>query len=149
MILQLDDKYRIVSDEHNFTLQRKANPKKNPRKRKKALEASDQWRNVVMVGAGDVPGPAGARARLVERILHGLNHDGVLTHAEVVVAAPHDHVAGPALAAQHGVRELIGAARQIREHAIAALFFKGLDLAREEFFVEHGANYYDRPRTRL
>ncbi len=46
MILQLDDKYRIVSDEHNFTLQRKANPKKNPRKHKKAQEASDQWRNI-------------------------------------------------------------------------------------------------------
>ena len=46
MILQLDDNYRIVSDEHNFTLQRKANPKKNPRKRKKAQEAGDQWRNI-------------------------------------------------------------------------------------------------------
>ena len=46
MILQLDDKYRIVSDEHNFTLQRKADPKKNPRKGKKAKEAGDQWRNI-------------------------------------------------------------------------------------------------------
>ena len=46
MILQLDDNYRIVSDEHNFTFQRKANPKKNPRKRKKAQEAGDQWRNI-------------------------------------------------------------------------------------------------------
>ena len=46
MILQLDDNYRIVSDEHNFILQRKANPKKNPRKCKKAQEAGDQWRNI-------------------------------------------------------------------------------------------------------
>ena len=46
MILQLDDKYRIVSDEHNFILQRKADPKKNPRKGKKAKAASDQWKNL-------------------------------------------------------------------------------------------------------
>ncbi len=44
MILQLDDKYRIVSDEHNFILQRKSDPKKNPRKGKKAKAATDQWK---------------------------------------------------------------------------------------------------------
>ncbi len=46
MSLQLDDKYRIVSDEHNFTLQRKANPKKNPRKGKKATKTTDPWKNI-------------------------------------------------------------------------------------------------------
>ena len=46
MILQIDDNYRIVSDEHNFTLQRKANPKKNPRKSKKEKEATDPWKNI-------------------------------------------------------------------------------------------------------
>ena len=46
MILQLDDNYRIVSDEHNFTLQRKSDPKKNPRKGKWAQEAGDQWKNI-------------------------------------------------------------------------------------------------------
>jgi len=46
MILQLDDNYQIVSDEHNFTLQRKADPKKNPRKGKRAQEAGDQWKNI-------------------------------------------------------------------------------------------------------
>jgi len=46
MILQLDNNYRIVSDERNFTLQRKANPKKNPRKGKKAKAATDQWKNL-------------------------------------------------------------------------------------------------------
>ena len=40
MILQLEDNYRIVSDEHNFTLQRKSDPKKNPRKGKKAKAAT-------------------------------------------------------------------------------------------------------------
>ncbi len=46
MILQLDDKYRIVSDERNFILQRKTDPKKNPRKGKKAKAASEQWKNI-------------------------------------------------------------------------------------------------------
>ena len=46
MILKLDDNYRIVSDEHNFTLQRKSDPKKNPRKGKRAQEATGQWKNL-------------------------------------------------------------------------------------------------------
>ena len=46
MILQLDDNYRIVSDEHNFILQRKADPNKNPRKGKKARKAPEQWKNL-------------------------------------------------------------------------------------------------------
>ncbi len=46
MILPLDDNYRIVSDEHNFILQRKVDPNKNPRKGKRAQEASDQWKNI-------------------------------------------------------------------------------------------------------
>ncbi|MCH8017888.1 MAG: hypothetical protein IH917_14840 [Acidobacteria bacterium] len=46
MILQLDENYRIISDERNFILQRKSDPKKNPRKSKKAKAASDQWKNL-------------------------------------------------------------------------------------------------------
>ena len=46
MILQLDDNYRIVSDEHNFILQRKSDPEKNPRKNRKVKEATDQWKNL-------------------------------------------------------------------------------------------------------
>jgi len=46
MILQLDENYRIVSDEHNFILQRKADPKKNPRKGKKPKAATTQWKNL-------------------------------------------------------------------------------------------------------
>ena len=46
MTLQIDDKYRVVSDEHNFILQRKADPKKDRRKRKKAKQITDQWKNI-------------------------------------------------------------------------------------------------------
>ena len=46
MILQLDDSYRIVSDEHNFILQKKTDPQKDPRKGRNAKEATDQWKNL-------------------------------------------------------------------------------------------------------
>ena len=46
MILQLDNKYRIVSDEHNFILQRKSDPKKNPRGGKKANTSAEKWKNI-------------------------------------------------------------------------------------------------------
>ena len=46
MILQLDDKYRIFCDEHNFILQRKTDPDKNPRKSRKPKETTDQWKNL-------------------------------------------------------------------------------------------------------
>ena len=44
MILQLDDNYRIASDERNFILQGKADPKKNQRSGQKNKEAADQWK---------------------------------------------------------------------------------------------------------
>jgi len=46
MILQLEDNYRIVSDEHNFILQKKTDPKKNPRKDRKATKTTDPWKNI-------------------------------------------------------------------------------------------------------
>ncbi len=46
MILQIDDKHRIVSDEHTLILQRKAGPKKDRRKRKKAKQITDHWNNI-------------------------------------------------------------------------------------------------------
>jgi len=45
MILPIDDNYRIVSDEHNFILQKKMDPEKNPRKGKRAKSA-EKWKNI-------------------------------------------------------------------------------------------------------
>ena len=44
MILQLDDNYRIVSDEHNFILQKKTDPEKDPRNGRNDKETTDQWK---------------------------------------------------------------------------------------------------------
>lgn len=46
MILQIDDNYRIVTDEYNFILQRKMDPKKNPRKGKKAKTSAEKWKSI-------------------------------------------------------------------------------------------------------
>ena len=46
MILQLNENYRIVSDEHNFILQKKTDPEKDPRKGRKFKEATNQWKNL-------------------------------------------------------------------------------------------------------
>jgi len=46
MILQLDNNYRIATDEYNFILQRKMDPEKNPRKGKKANPSAEKWKNI-------------------------------------------------------------------------------------------------------
>ena len=46
MILQFDDNYRIVSDERNLIPQKMTDPQKDPRKGRKAKEATDQWKNL-------------------------------------------------------------------------------------------------------
>ncbi len=46
MILQLDDNYRIVTDEQSFILQRKMDPEKNPRRGKKAKTSAERWKSI-------------------------------------------------------------------------------------------------------
>ncbi len=47
MILDLDEKHRIVSDEYNFTLQKRTDPKRGPNTRKgKKLKKTGGWKDV-------------------------------------------------------------------------------------------------------
>ncbi len=46
MILQLDNNYRIATDEYNFILQRKMDPEKNPRKGKGARTSAEKWKSI-------------------------------------------------------------------------------------------------------
>ena len=46
MVLQIDDNYRIATDEYNFILQRKMDPEKNPRKGKRAETSAEKWKNI-------------------------------------------------------------------------------------------------------
>ena len=47
MILNLDEKYRIVSDEYNFILQKRTDPSRGPNTRKgKKLKKCGGWKDV-------------------------------------------------------------------------------------------------------
>jgi len=47
MNLNLDDRYRIVSDEYNFILQKRTDPRQGPNTRKgKKLNKTGGWKNV-------------------------------------------------------------------------------------------------------
>jgi len=47
MILDLDEKYRIVSDEYNFILQKRTDPRRGPNTRKgKKLKKCGGWKDV-------------------------------------------------------------------------------------------------------
>src|SRR2546421_160029 len=60
-----------------------------------------------MVGAGDIAGATGAGTHAGGGFDHGADHLGVLAHAEVIVGAPHDHVAGAVRRMPDGAREAI------------------------------------------
>ena len=44
--------------------------------------------HVIVVGAGNVAGSAGAGAATVECLVHGVEHAGMLSHAQIIVGAP-------------------------------------------------------------
>ena len=102
-------------------------------RRQLALEGGVQ-----RVGAGDVARAAGARALRVDRLAHRFDNRRMLTHGEVVVAAPHGDVARRlALAMQARAREGADDALQLGEHAVAAFVVQTAKVAREKCLVIH------------
>ena len=76
--------------------------------------------HVTMVRPRDVAGTPGPGTIALEGRLHGLQDACVLAHAEIVVAAPHHHLAHPAVGGVvEGCREGAGAALEVGEDAIA------------------------------
>ena len=71
-------------------------------------------------GAGDVARAARARSDALEGLGHGLQHDGMLAHAEVVVGAPDRHVDRAVGAVPGGAGEVPAVALDIGEDAVAA-----------------------------
>ena len=94
--------------------------------------------HVVVVGAGDIAGAAGAGAAAVQRLVHGLDHARVLPHAQVVVGAPHGDRRLAALAVVRRLREVAGVAFQVREHPVVALPTQPVELLAEDGIVIHG-----------
>ena len=79
---------------------------------------------MVMGGAGNVAGAAGAGAGLVEGLMHGFEHDRILTLADIIVGAPDGDFAFAAGAREGGLRESALNALEIGEDAIAAFLLQ-------------------------
>ena len=94
--------------------------------------------DVIVGGAGDVAGAAGAGADRVDRLVHGREHGGMLAHAEIVVRAPD----GDGMALLVGLEVLGGgklapAALQVGEDAVAPFAMQRLEMLSEQLFVVH------------
>ena len=82
------------------------------------------------------PAPAPMRAR---RLDHGVDHRLVLAHAEIVVGAPHDDLAGARFGAPDGVREAAGDPLQVGENAVAVLGVERGDRLTKDRLIVHQA----------
>ena len=94
--------------------------------------------DVIVVGAGDVARAAGTGTTFVDRLVHCLGHDLALSHAEIVVGAPHGDVVLPLRSMPHGGRKGAALALQLGEHPVVALFAQSVQGASEMLFKIHG-----------
>ena len=77
--------------------------------------------HMVVRGAGDVARATRAGADIVNRLLHGAGDTGALPHTQIIVRAPHRHVAHAAISgAETRLREFALLAQQISKDAVAA-----------------------------
>ncbi len=90
-----------------------------------------------VVGAGDVAGAAGADAHPPRRLGHGGEHRLVLAHAEIVVGAPDDDLAGLFPVPPQGVGEAAGDPFKVGEDAIAPLGVERGNRLREDRLIVH------------
>ena len=93
--------------------------------------------DVIMGGARDIAGAAGARADGVDRLMHGVAHDWVLTHAEIIVRAPHGHLAGAGFGEMLGRGIGSATALQVGEDPIAAFLMQRIEMLVEAILVVH------------
>ena len=100
---------------------------------------------VIMGIAADVAGSARAGADLVQRRLHRLDDGGMLAHAEIVVGAPDGDRLGAVAAEAVGVGEAALGAKDVDEHAVAALVVKAVDRGSEDAVVVQGHRSLARP----
>ena len=103
--------------------------------------------HVVVVRSGDVAGAAGACAAALDRLVHCLQHGGVLAHAEIVVRAPDRDFRGSFAVVARGAGEAAAVPLQIGEHAVVSFTHQGAELVPEEAFVIH--HHLDRSSPRI
>ena len=86
--------------------------------------------------AGNVAGAAGAGADRAKPLLHCGQHRRVLSHAEIVVRAPHRHLGADAVVESAG--EAAAAPFEIGKDPISALGVQRIETLSEEALVIHG-----------
>jgi hypothetical protein len=90
---------------------------------------------VHMTVAGDIAGSPGARADRAQCLLYRREDRGVLSHAEIIVRAPHRHLSADAVTI--GARKAAAAPLEIGEDAIPSLGAQRVKTLFEEAFVIH------------
>ena len=90
-----------------------------------------------MIGAGDISRPAGADAHAGRGRDHGVDHCGMLAHAEVVVGAPDHDIARTLRRMPDRMRELTCDALDIDEYAIASLIPEPGEPSVKKSFIVH------------
>src|SRR5438552_11390762 len=91
---------------------------------------------VVKIGvAGNVTGAAAAGAERPYGLSHRVEHDRVLAHPEIVVRAPHRHLASDAVIERAGKRA--ATPLEMGEGAVVSFRAKLIKTLSEEVFVIH------------
>ena len=80
--------------------------------------------DVVMGCTGNIAGAAGTGANLIQRLVHGGQDLRVLSHSEIIVAAPDGHRPFDAVGIMIGERIFAAFAHQIGEYAITAFLLQ-------------------------
>ena len=93
--------------------------------------------DMIVSRSGDIARAARARADLLDRLMHGVPHDRVLAHAEIIVGAPHRHLAGAAFGEMIGGGVGPAAALQIGEDAVAAFAMQDFQMLTKAILVVH------------
>ena len=96
--------------------------------------------DVIMRVAADVTSAAGTRADIMQRRLHRADHQRVLAHGEIVIAAPDSDVLG-AVVPGKTPRIGIGApvAQNVDEYAVTAFRMEAVNCCIENLIVVHKA----------
>ena len=94
-------------------------------------------RDMGMAGAADVAGAPCPRAVGVEGVVHRRQHRRMLAHAEVVVRAPHRHVARGAVAVVRGAWKGAPVAAEVGEDAVVAVGLQAVERGAEQVVVAH------------
>ena len=80
------------------------------------MQVGESSQDVLVRRAGDVTGPAGTGAAVLDCLLHRHQYSWMLPHAEIVIGAPDRHVGTETMF--QCARKLADAALQFSEHSV-------------------------------